>query len=136
MASLSITAAKVALVEHHPDSLQTSRADVAIASGVAVRFDATTGEWVKGAGADAAGKNYYVAIKSVAADETLTAVRDCIVDLGKGVLDAASFDVPVYVSNTAGELTLVVGESTNSIIVGWVVAQWSGATVNRLLRVK
>lgn len=134
MASLSIEAANVALVEHHPDSLQTSRASAAITKGTPVRMDATTGKWVIGDGNDTAGFHYYLALKSVAAEETLTACRDCIVDLGKGVLDSASFDVPVYISNTAGELTLVVGESASTIVFGYVVAQWSGQTVNRLLR--
>lgn len=135
MASLSITAAKVALVESHPDSLQTSRASVAISKGQPVRLDATTGKWVLGDGNDSVGANYYVAGKTVAAEETLTAWRDCVIDLGKGVLDSANFDVPVYVSDTAGELTLVSGESTGTIKLGYVIAQWSGQTVNRLLRV-
>lgn len=134
MASLTITAANVALVEHHPDSLQTSRATAAVTKGQPVRVDATTGKWVVGDGNDSAGAHYYLALKTVSAEETLTACRDCIVDLGKGTLDSASFDVAVYVADTAGELTLVSGESTGTIVFGYVVPQWSGQTVNRLLR--
>lgn len=135
MASLSITAAKVALVEHHPVSLQTSKADVAITAATVLRVDATSGKWIKGDGNDSAGFKYYVALTSVDDEATLTAGRDCIIDLGRGVLDSADFGVPVYASDTAGEMTLVSGESTSTIIIGYVVPQWSGGTVNRLLRV-
>jgi hypothetical protein len=135
MASLSITAANVALVASNPTSLQTSRASAAVTKGQPVRLDATTGKWVVGDGNDTAGYNYYIALKTVAAEETLTAARDCIIDLGKGTLDSASFDAPVYISDTAGELTLVSGESTSTIKFGYVIAQWSGQTVNRLLRI-
>ena len=135
MASLSITAANVALVEHTPMSLQTSKCDVALTAGVAVRVDATTGKWIKGDGNDSAGFKYYVTFTSADDESTLTAARDAIIDLGRGVLDSANFGVPVYVSDTAGELTLTSGESSSTIIIGYVVPQWSGGTVNRLLRV-
>lgn len=135
MASLSITAANVALVEHTPMSLQTSKCDVAITAGTLLRVDATTGKWIKGDGNDAAGFKYYLAFTSKDDEATLTAARDAIIDLGRGVLDSASFGVPVYASDTAGEITLVSGESSSTIIIGYVVPQWSGGTVNRLLRV-
>lgn len=135
MASLSITAANVALVESTPMSLQTSKCDVAITAGVLVRLDATTGKWVKGDGNDAAGFKYYFAPTSADDEATLTCVRDAIVDLGRGVLDSANFGVPVYASDTAGEITLTAGESSSTIIIGYVVVQWSGATANRLLRI-
>jgi hypothetical protein len=135
MASLSITAANVAFVEGTPMSLQTSKCDVAITAGVLVRMDATTGKWIKGDGNDAAGFKYYLACTSADDEATLTCYRDCIVDLGRGVLDSASFGVPVYASDTAGEITLTAGESSSTIIIGYVVVQWSGATANRLLRI-
>lgn len=135
MTAFTLTAAKVALVESHPVSMQTSRAAVAVTKGQVVRIDATTGKWVLGDGNDSAGALYYVAGKSVAAEETLTAWRDCIIDLGKGVLDSIAFEAPLYVADTAGSISATSGDSTGTFKIGYVIPQWSGQTVNRLVRV-
>lgn len=140
MAALTVVAADVALIEGTPMSSWTSRASEAITRGAVVRLDATTGKWALANGDDAsgAGNLRWFALHDVAANETLTAVRDCLIDLGDSVFDGLNFGVPIYLSDTVstvkGLITATSGESTTTTIVGHVVPLWSGPTVQRVLK--
>lgn len=139
MAALTVT--EVRLVDGTPLSTHTTRASEAISQGAIIRIDGATGKWVlaNGDNAAGAGNNRYIASKTVAAEETLTGYRDCLVDLGKTALNGLNFDVPLYLSDTVaavkGLWTATALESTATVIVGYIVPVWSGQTVNRLVRV-
>lgn len=141
MAALTVVAADVALVDGTHMSTLVSRASEAITAGAVIRPDATTGKWILADADDAggAGVSRYFALHSVAAEETLTGVKDCLIDLGPAVLDGLSFDAPIYLSDTVstvrGLITATVGESAQATILGYVTPIWSGPTVQRILRV-
>ena len=140
MAALTVTAADVALIEGTPMSTLVSRASEAITRGAVIRLVPATGLWAL-ANADTAGgagNQRWFALHDVAANETLTGVRDCLIDLGDDVFDGLNFDAPIYLSDTVstvkGLITATVGESAEATIVGYIVPMWSGPTVQRILR--
>lgn len=137
MASLVIPPASVAEVEFTSLSKRTLPGDSTVtARGQCVRVDGTTGKWTLASGATAAeaGNLRYVTVDSNRINQW-TAMRDCVIDVGDDTLDAGDFDDPVYLSDTDGELTLVALESTETVIVGYIVPQQSGDSRNRNLQV-
>lgn len=135
MASLTIPPAGVRPVTLDNMSSHTAPASVDINKGQVIRVDATTGKWVKAAGNNAAnaGTKRFIAINTVKAGQALTGVRGGLVDLGVAALDGINFGAPIYLSDTPGEMTATVGESTTATIMGYVMPIFTGPTVNRLL---
>src|SRR5690606_20896560 len=67
-------------------------------------------------------------------NQFITGYNRCEFDLGPSALDGASAGVVVYASDTAGEITLVVGESTAARVIGTVEAVWrSGSNTPDLI---
>lgn len=140
MASLSITAANVRIIDDKGKGNQLSvPAGATLTAGMLVKQDGTTGHWIKSGGDDAAtfGNRRFILLKGGPQYRTITAVNDCLVDLGQSVLDAASIGDPVYASDTDGELTLTVGESTLAAagIIGYVTGFYVGSTLQKVLYV-
>jgi hypothetical protein len=138
MASLTVDTTQAAPVVIHEMSGYPGMANVAIEKGQVIRFN-TAGKWVLADGTTAtnAGNRRYIAGKTVAAGFPLTGYRLCIFDLGVSALDGLNHDAPIYLSDTPGELTAVVGESTTATIVGYVTPAFAGGstTADRLLEV-
>lgn len=132
MADLSLTAAKVALVEGDVTGW-TKPAAAAITAGQTVQQD-TNGKWALADASTSGGARAYgIALKSVAAGQALTAAGPaCLVDLGDA-LAALAYDAAVYQSDTAGALADAAG--TTSFIVGRVFSGWAATTADKLLRV-
>lgn len=94
-----------------------AQAGVALTAGTLVVLDTTTGRWVKAAATSAAaGRDWYMVRKTVAAGEFVTGYKGGAVEGFN--LDSLDFRAPVYMSDTAGELADAAG--TVSIIVGVV----------------
>jgi hypothetical protein len=130
MADLTITATAVA-----PVSILeriTAPAAEAINAGQAVRFDVSSGKLTKANGSSAAeARMSGLALQSVAAGETLTALRKGLVDVGNA-LSALAYDADVYLSDTDG--TLADAHGTVTLIAATVVPGWGYTTADKLLR--
>lgn len=141
MAALTVVPADVALVDGTSMSKHVSRASEAITRGAVIRLVPATGKWALANGdtAAGAGNQRWFALHDVAAEEVLTGVHDCLLDVGSDTLDGLNFGVPIYLSDTVstvnGLITAAIGESAEAVIVGYVVPMWSGPTVQRILRV-
>ena len=130
MATLSVTAADVALVQVIEKF--TGPAAEAITAGQYVRLDTSTGKIALGNGTSAAeARKGGIAITSAPAGMTVTAVRKGIVDLGDALGDL-TYDDDVFLSDTDGVLADTAG--TTSLIVGTVVPVWAATTADKLLR--
>jgi len=131
MATLSVTAADVALVQVIEKF--TGPAAEAIAVGQYVRLDTSTGKIALGNGTSAAeARKGGIAITSAPAGMTVTAVRKGIVDFGDALGDL-TYDDDVFLSDTDGVLADTAG--TTSLIVGTVVPGWGATMADKLLRV-
>lgn len=108
----------------------------AIALGAPIRLDTATGRWTNANATIAAeARASHLAMRSVAAGESLTGARKCTVDGYE--LSALAYDAPVYVSNTDGRLGDVAG--TVSVLVGRVVPGFAvtlGTAADKLLDVQ
>jgi hypothetical protein len=108
----------------------------AIVAGAPIRLDTTTGRWTNANGTTAPeARVTHIAMRTVAAGESVTGVRNCTLD--GFVLDALAYDAPVYLSDTDGRLDTVAG--TVSTIVGRVVPGFAvtlGTAADKLLDVK
>ena len=105
----------------HNDQI-TKPAGEAITAGAPIRLDTATGRWTNANGSSAAeARATHVAWRTVGAGESLTGVRNCLVD--GFTLDALAFDAPVYLSNTDGRLADAAG--TTSVIVGRVTSAFA-----------
>jgi len=144
MTAITVDSDQFAIVQFHQNSKLTLRASEDISAGAAIIPDPTTGEWMLAAGNDAAnsGPLVYLATKTVLEGRELTGVRDCIVDLGKSALDGLDFGAPLYLADedsgppvVRGILDTNIDTSTVDKVVGYVVPNFSGLTVNRLFQV-
>ena len=108
----------------------------AVTAGMGVRIDTTTGKWTKANGSAAGEARVWgIATRTVAAGGALTAIR-------KGVMDgwdlsAMAYDDPVYLSDTDGRLSTVVG--TVTVAMGRVIAGTSttlGTAYDKILFVE
>lgn len=144
MALITVDEDAFALVQFHQNSKLTLRSGVAVTAGQIIIPDPSTGEWKLAAGDDAAnaGPLRYIALKTVAAGGALTGARDCIVDLGASALDGLNFGTALYLDDedsgppvVRGILSTTSGDSTTTTIVGYVVPNFVGTTVNRLFQV-
>ena len=135
MADLTITPADVAPVLVREQF--TVPAAVALTEGKVVYV--TTGGTAALADGSASGTAAAAAIKGVCvqkattANETVTCVRQGLVDLGDALGDLA-IGASVYLSDTD---TGVMGDTagTSSVVVGTVVPGWGATTPDKLLRV-
>lgn len=110
----------------------TGPAGEAITAGQYVRYNTTTGKIELGNGTSAAeARKGGLALGSVAAGETVTAVRKGIVDLGNALADL-TYDDDVFLSDTDATLADTAGTAT--LIVGTVVPAWGTSTADKLLR--
>ena len=132
MADLSITAAKVAAAKVFEKV--TGPAGEVITAGQPVRYDTTTGRFVKADATSAAnGRVVGIALDPAnAAGMPITVLTKGWLDLGDALGDLA-YDADVFLSNTAGALADAAG--TTSIVIGTVVPVWYGTTPDKLLRV-
>lgn len=111
----------------------TGPAAEAIAEGDRCRFDATTGQIALGNGTTAAEvKAGGIAVNAAAAGATVTIINQGIVDVGNA-LDALNYGADVYVSDTDGQFSTEVGDSTVDVIVGQVIPGWGHTTADKLL---
>lgn len=111
----------------------TGPAVEAIAVGQRCRFDATTGKIALGNATSAAEiKRGGIALHAAAIGETVTVVNQGIVDVGEALV-GLSFGDDVYVSDTDGTFSLLVGDSTVDLIVGMVIPGWGSTAADRLL---
>lgn len=134
MANLSITAADVRLVRGDNEHQHTAPAGEAITAGQYVRLNTSTGKFELGNGTTSGevGNKGFVAGRTVAADETLTAYGgDALLDVGDA-LDALNFGAVVYLSDTDG--TLADSAGTVSKTVGVVTSGWAATTADKLLQ--
>lgn len=130
MTNLTIAAVDVAAVEIYEKF--TGPAAEAITAGQYVRFNTTNGKIEKGNGTTAAeARKGGIALQTVAAGITLTAIRKGVLDVG-AALAALTYDDDVFLSDTDGTLADVAG--TVSLIVGTVVPAWGETTPDKLLR--
>lgn len=137
MASIAVTTAgRIHVVSSIEQA--TLPAAVALLAGDTVSID-SDGKFVKGDG-DGAGllpTIYGIATRSVAAGETVTAVR-------RGVLSGYTFGSTAYwtavlAADTAGEITVTAGESNGAsadVTIGRVIPVWDqliGSTPDKAL---
>lgn len=138
MAALTVDAVQAAPVVITERSGVTVVTNVDIIRGQVIKLN-TAGKWALADGASAAnaGTRRYIAGKSAKAGFALTGYRDCIFDLGVDTLNGLDFGVPIYLSDTPGALTAIVGESTAAVIVGYVTVALAGGSTapDRLLDV-
>jgi hypothetical protein len=118
MADITVTAAKVALVIHQESHVYDFIAAEAITAGQAV-YQLSTGK-VGVADANGAGKQQFrgIALKSVAAGQAVSVLKEGYVE--GFTISGLNYDVPVYLSDTAG--ALADGAGTMSVICGRVVS--------------
>lgn len=113
-------------------------ASASIVAGDVVRLDTSTGKVTWADGSDAAGSKVLgVALETPQfAGDVITVVERGQISLGAAI-DAATIDAPVYLSdtNTAGHMTLTVGESTTATIIGRIFPLFMGGTLKRILDV-
>ncbi|MCP5016128.1 MAG: hypothetical protein GY938_12785 [Ketobacter sp.] len=130
MANLTIAAADVAPIRSQRQV--TAPAAEAISAGQWVRYDTTTGKLALGNGTDAAeSRDGFLALRTVIANESLTAVGEgSLVDVGDA-LDALTYDDDVFLSDTDG--TLADSAGTVSKIVARVAPAWSSLTADKIL---
>jgi hypothetical protein len=112
----------------------TAPAGEAIALGAMVRFDVSTGYLTKANGTSAGeARACGIAVKAANfVNETITAVRKGVVDIGS-VLGDLAYDADVYLSDTDGKLDTATGSTT--LIVGQVLPGLGSTTPDKLLRV-
>lgn len=125
------TAGKIEVVAS--ETQLTLVAAEAITAGFAVRLDTSSGKFTPANGSAAGEARIFgIALKSVAADEPVTAVR-------KGYLDGwdlsgMNYDAVVYLSDTDGRLDTAAG--TVSTVVGRVIpgsATTLGTAMDKIL---
>lgn len=106
----------------------------AILAGAPVRIG-TTGKFQNGNGTDATEAGLYgIALRSVAAGESLTALKHGVLD--GYALAALAYNAKVYLSDTDGTLADAAG--TVSLVIGRVMPGWSqtlGTAADKLLLV-
>src|SRR5687768_2045838 len=108
MADLTVDAARVALVES-PRQPRSLPAGGTVTAGAPVYQDSNGKAVEADAGADATEDPIGIALKSVVTNEAVTiAGPDAIVDVGDALTDLA-YGAPVYLSDTAGELSSTAG---------------------------
>lgn len=130
MADLTITATAVKPVMVIEQFTGPAAED--ISAGQYVRLNTTSGKTELGKGTTAAeARPGGIALGTVKAGATVTAVRKGIVDLGNALGDLA-YDADVYLSDTDGTLADAAG--TVSRVVGQVVPGWAATTADKLLR--
>ena len=111
----------------------TGPAVEAIAEGQRCRFDASTGKIALGNGTTAAEvKAGGIAVHAAAIGMPVTIINQGIVDVGDA-LDALNYGDDIYVSDTDGTFSTVVGDSTVDVIVGQVIPGWGNTTADKLL---
>lgn len=131
MADLSITATAVKPVLVLEQFTGPAAED--ISAGQYVRYNTTSGKVELGNGTAAAeAREGGIALETVKAGQTVTAVRQGIIDVGNA-LSALGFDANVYLSDTDG--TLADAKGTVERIVGQVVPAWAATSADKLLRV-
>lgn len=131
MADLVITASAFHVVKVVEQD--TKPAAAAITAGAAI-YEDVNGKWTLARATTAvlSGRRTALAVKTVAAGETLTGVYKGLVD-PRGALDALAFDAQVFLSDTA---TGLLGDVTGTVskVMGTVTSGWaSGATPDKLL---
>lgn len=138
MASIGLTTADtVSVIEWGIQA--TLPAAAAITAGHLVTID-SNGKFAK-ADADGAGTLsavYGVALRTVAAGESLTAMRTGLI--GGYAWASTAYMAPVYAADTAGEVTVTASESNGGsadVVIGFVEAVWDqlvGGTPSKALR--
>ena len=131
MADITVTAAKVGLVETEPAKTRNYIAAVAITKGQAV-YQNTSGKAAL-ADASAGGTAQFrgVALNGAAAGDAVTVAEDATLE-GFAV-SGLNGDAIVYLSNTAGALATDAG--TTSVACGRVVAMTDGPTLTKVLKI-
>jgi len=130
MATLTVTAARVALVEQIEKF--SGPAAEAITAGQYVRYNTTSGKIELGNGTDTTeNRSGGIALNSAGIGETVTVLRKGIVDLGDALGDL-TYDDDVFLSDTDGVLADTAGSASK--IVGTVVPIWGHTTADKALR--
>lgn len=104
----------------HNDQI-TAPAAEAINAGAPIRLDTASGRWTNGNTSSAAENPTHIAMRTVAAGQNVTGVRNCTVDFL--VLDALNFGAVVHAFNTDDTYDTTAG--TAAVIVGRVVPGFS-----------
>jgi hypothetical protein len=133
MADIAVaTAGKIEVVQSHKQL--TCPAAEAIVAGAPVRID-TAGKFTNANGTTTTENRIWgIALRSVAAGEALTALRNGILD---GFTFSQAYDAIIYLSDTDGRLADAAG--TVSTIVGRVIPGWAttlGTAADKLLSVE
>jgi hypothetical protein len=134
MANIAVaTAGRIRIVESIDQ--MTLPAAEAILAGAPVRLDTSTGKFTNANGTSAGEARVYgIAVRSVAANEPVTAVARGVLD---GYTFSQAYDATIYLSDTDGTLADAAG--TTSKIVGRVIpatATTLGTAYDKLLRVE
>ena len=110
----------------------TGPVNEAVAAGQYVRIATATGVIELGNGSSAAeARKGGLALHAAAVNETVTAIRKGIVDVGEALVNL-TWDDDVFLSNTDGTLADTAGTAT--LIVGTVVPGWGSTAADKLLR--
>lgn len=118
------------------DDQMTGIAAEAITAGAPIRLDTSNGRFTNANGTSAAeARIMFIAMRTVAAGEAVTGVRNCTLE--GYTLDSLAYDAAVFLADTDGRLGDVAG--TVSVIVGRVVpgnATTLGTAADKLLDVR
>lgn len=129
-----VTANKVNVATSSPTVQHTLPAAAAITAGAPV-FVNTAGKFAVADAVTVGARGFFgIATRTVAAGESLTALRRGIMDGWD--LSALAHDAPVFISNTAGALDSAAG--TLSIQIGRVLPVWGAqlGSVDKILWVE
>ncbi len=138
MASIALTTADtVSVIEWGIQA--TLPAAAAITAGHVVTID-TAGKFAKADadGAGTLGSAFGIALRTVAAGESLTAMRTGLI--GGYAWASTAYWTPVLLADTAGEVTVTSSESNGGsadVVIGYVEAVWDhliGGTPSKALR--
>lgn len=133
MATLTVSAGRVARINSDFEDIFTGPAGEAITAGQYVRYNTTTGQIELGNGSSVGeARRGGLALKSAAIGERLSVMRKGIVDLGDA-LGGLTYDDDVYLSDTDG--VLADAQGTVALIVGTVIPIWGHTTADKALRV-
>ena len=120
MADLTVTAAKVGIVDPLKSIVKSYIASVAITAGQAVYIVAATGKvaLADASASDALSQCRGIALQSVGAGQAVDVLEEG--ELYGFTLSTMAYNAPLFLSDTAGALGEATGDSTSNCIIGCV----------------
>ena len=140
MANLTIDGTKVRLIEDYEAPGGSGGASIpsavaAIAGGQMIAYDASGKAILADATTAANYKGLMIVRKGVTyINQTVHGFRDCLMNLGPGVLDGLAYGAPLFLSDTPGMIADAAG--TDEVQIGVVDALWDGATPTKIARIR